>query len=209
MADATRKVNGFSPRYTQDGAVFLPVAVGPDDATPGDVLSWIRSLAPQHDGRIYIRVSDVRTTFGAAELFYHVIATMFREGMVKAERWRLEKLGPGKPKPWSQIDLVYVVEPIDLARPVVFECYVKQRTKPKPLTKEERLEIWTAYGGMCAYCGNPVAVEAMAPDHDIPRSRGGSDDLHNLVCSCHPCNTAKHARTGAEYLRLVTERGEA
>jgi hypothetical protein len=222
MTQATHNVNGAlhrkPPAYTQDGALFLPVSLGPNDPTPDDVLAWVRALSPQHDGRLYIRISEVRSVFGAAELFYHIVAAMFREGMVEVERWRMERLGPRKakpdpwknaPSPWDQIELIYAIKPIDLARPIAFECYAKQRTKQKPLTKEEREELWTAFDGACAYCGVAVTVEQMAIDHDIPRSRGGSNDRENLVCSCHYCNQSKHARTGTEYLRLVAERDGA
>lgn len=39
--------------------------------------------------------------------------------------------------------------------------------------------------GVCQYCGDP----AVAVDHVIPRSRGGSDDLDNLKSSCTRCNS--------------------
>lgn len=39
-------------------------------------------------------------------------------------------------------------------------------------------------------------------DHVLPRSRGGSDSLHNLVLACGPCNGRKGARTPGEWLGL-------
>lgn len=208
IPNATPKVNRKPPIYTQDGAIFLPVSVGPDDHTPDQILAWIRTLQPQNDGRLYVRISEVRAAFGAPELFYHVVAVLYREGMAEVERWRLEKLGPRKPKgaPWEQIELVYAIAPIELGRPIFFETYTKQNTEPKPLTKEERLVLWKAYGGACFYCEKPIAIAEMSVDHDLPTSRGGGNDMDNLICSCRPCNTDKNARTSAEYLRLVTER---
>lgn len=30
-------------------------------------------------------------------------------------------------------------------------------------------------------------------DHVIPKARGGTDDIENLVTACEPCNLEKHA----------------
>ena len=49
----------------------------------------------------------------------------------------------------------------------------------------------------CAYChtgGVPFEI-----DHQVPRSRGGSNRASNLVLSCHNCNAAKGNRTAAEF----------
>ena len=201
------KSNWSSHPFTQEGAVFLPIAINDGDATPGEVLDWIRSFPPQHDGSLYVRISDVRAKFGTPDLFYRVVMALFRQGMVAVERWRLETLGPQGSKPaWQQFELLYVITPLDLGRDISFECYTRQEDKPKPFSKEERLEIWKAHGGVCVYCQSPVSVEDMAVDHDLPKSRRGSNDRSNLRCSCHPCNNDKHARTGEEYRRLLAER---
>jgi len=36
-------------------------------------------------------------------------------------------------------------------------------------------------------------------DHQLPRSRGGSNRVSNLVLACHDCNLAKGNRTAAEF----------
>ena len=76
-----------------------------------------------------------------------------------------------------------------------------------------------AYGNLwCAYCGaalaHPSREGSLLPvppeqgggyicaegfthlqvDHVVPLSLGGSDDLHNLVLCCGPCNARKGAR---------------
>lgn len=43
---------------------------------------------------------------------------------------------------------------------------------------------------ICAYCG----AEGDSVDHIIPRTKGGSDDVENLVCACRHCNTQKNNR---------------
>lgn len=44
--------------------------------------------------------------------------------------------------------------------------------------------------GRCRYCGRAVSDDATT-DHVIPKSRGGSDEIDNLVISCTPCNNRK------------------
>lgn len=53
------------------------------------------------------------------------------------------------------------------------------------------------YQSRCAYCGSSDAVFQI--DHVVPVSRGGGDDVGNLVLACVPCNKAKGARTAAEF----------
>lgn len=42
----------------------------------------------------------------------------------------------------------------------------------------------------CHWCGEPATVA----DHLVPLSRGGSNDIANLVASCVPCNSRRITR---------------
>jgi 5-methylcytosine-specific restriction endonuclease McrA len=53
------------------------------------------------------------------------------------------------------------------------------------------------FGRRCVYCGR--GETAFEIDHVVPRSRGGSDRVSNLVLSCPGCNRAKGDRTAAEF----------
>lgn len=53
-----------------------------------------------------------------------------------------------------------------------------------------RLQVLARDGWRCVYCGR----EANEADHVLPRSKGGSDTLENLVAACRKCNGAKGAR---------------
>jgi 5-methylcytosine-specific restriction endonuclease McrA len=62
-------------------------------------------------------------------------------------------------------------------------------------------------GDTCVYCGRqagdytPPETEVdgrIHIDHVIPQSRGGTNDLENLVCACHACNLFKSNRTPDE-----------
>lgn len=50
---------------------------------------------------------------------------------------------------------------------------------------------------ICGYCGATGKLEC---DHKIPVSRGGSDDLSNLVTACFSCNRSKRAMTAEEFV---------
>ncbi len=60
--------------------------------------------------------------------------------------------------------------------------------------REYLLEKWER---RCAYCGKkniPLEIE-----HIIPRSRGGSNRVSNLVMACHECNQEKGNQTASEF----------
>ena len=53
------------------------------------------------------------------------------------------------------------------------------------------------YKGRCAYCQSSSGPFEI--DHVNPVSRGGSDEIGNLVLACKACNTAKGTQTAAEF----------
>ncbi|HAA46391.1 MAG: HNH endonuclease domain protein [Halomonas sp. 54_146] len=66
--------------------------------------------------------------------------------------------------------------------------------------REYLLEKW---GRECAYCGTgdtPLEVE-----HVVPRSRGGSNRVSNLVIACHDCNSAKSSQPLTDF--FATDKG--
>lgn len=59
------------------------------------------------------------------------------------------------------------------------------------ISKKTRFEIFKRDGFKCQYCGcNPPSV-TLEVDHIIPVSKGGQDDIDNLVTSCFDCNRGK------------------
>src|SRR5258708_2535591 len=62
---------------------------------------------------------------------------------------------------------------------------------------ELRGYLLVKYDYRCAYCGKQNVPFEL--DHQIPRSRGGSNRASNLVLSCHECNTAKGNQTAVEF----------
>jgi len=62
---------------------------------------------------------------------------------------------------------------------------------------EIRAYVLEKFHHHCAYCHcGDVPFEL---DHQIPRSRGGSNRVSNLVLSCQSCNLAKGNRTAREF----------
>jgi hypothetical protein len=69
--------------------------------------------------------------------------------------------------------------------------------EPKTLRKRVRALI-DRDGDGCRYCKKIFPHYHV--DHVIPRSRGGPDEMDNLVLACPACNMAKGAQTPTEWL---------
>ena len=86
---------------------------------------------------------------------------------------------------------MYAPEPIDVDAVPARPCF-----PPLSLVREighrKRAALWDACGGRCAYCGIALhPFKTYAVDHVVPRSRGGTNAIENLVGCCPRCNEAK------------------
>lgn len=52
----------------------------------------------------------------------------------------------------------------------------------------------------CFYCGS---AETNCVDHFFPLAKGGTDHWWNLVRSCTPCNSSKHAKCGTRFMLMA------
>jgi 5-methylcytosine-specific restriction endonuclease McrA len=59
-------------------------------------------------------------------------------------------------------------------------------------TAEQFEELCVKYGGKCLACGE---IKLLSPDHIIPISKGGGNDISNIQPLCSSCNGKKHAKT--------------
>lgn len=71
---------------------------------------------------------------------------------------------------------------------------MSEKAKRKPLSKSVRFEVFKRDSFTCQYCGRSAPDVVLEVDHIIPVSKGGTDDLLNLVTSCRDCNRGKSAR---------------
>lgn len=65
------------------------------------------------------------------------------------------------------------------------------KTQRKRFTADERLSIYHKTRGHCYLCGEFVDFDEFEVEHKIPLAKGGTNELSNLFCSCHTCNTLK------------------
>jgi len=64
--------------------------------------------------------------------------------------------------------------------------------------KDQRKRILQRDNYICVYCN----AEATQVDHVIPRAKGGTHDMDNLVACCAACNSRKGSRSHASFLAL-------
>lgn len=62
-----------------------------------------------------------------------------------------------------------------------------------PIGKKLRFEVFKRDGFMCQYCGQHPPQTILEIDHIHPVSKGGTNDIDNLMTSCQPCNRGKGA----------------
>lgn len=64
-------------------------------------------------------------------------------------------------------------------------------TKRQAIGKKLRFEVFKRDGFKCQYCGASAPDVVLHVDHIHPVSKGGDNDLMNLITSCQGCNSGK------------------
>ena len=64
----------------------------------------------------------------------------------------------------------------------------------KVLSKSLRFEIFKRDKFICQYCGGKAPEVVLNVDHIEPVSKGGTNELMNLITSCFACNSGKRDR---------------
>lgn len=59
------------------------------------------------------------------------------------------------------------------------------------ISKKIRFEVFKRDSFTCQYCGREAPEIILEIDHIEPKSKGGKDDLFNLITSCYDCNRGK------------------
>ena len=63
------------------------------------------------------------------------------------------------------------------------------------IPKSVRFEVFKRDKFKCQYCGDEAPNVILEIDHVIPVSRGGTNDIFNLVTSCRDCNRENRIRS--------------
>lgn len=68
------------------------------------------------------------------------------------------------------------------------------KQKRSSISKKTRFEVFKRDSFTCQYCGDEAPKAVLHVDHINPVSKGGDNDITNLVTSCATCNFGKGAR---------------
>lgn len=66
--------------------------------------------------------------------------------------------------------------------------------KREPIAKSVRFEVFKRDKFTCQYCGESAPNVILEIDHITPVSKGGTNDIMNLITSCRDCNRGKRNR---------------
>lgn len=73
--------------------------------------------------------------------------------------------------------------------------YIYAMAKREAISKKIRFEVFKRDLFTCQYCGKKAPDVILHVDHVHPHSKGGTNDIINLITSCVECNQGKGART--------------
>lgn len=76
---------------------------------------------------------------------------------------------------------------------------VNRRKAPGRITGKDVSDLHQINDDTCAYCLNPLSVKSHL-DHVLPLSRGGCNQIDNIVVSCADCNLHKGTKTPLEFV---------
>ena len=92
-------------------------------------------------------------------------------------------------------------EPIEQER---IDCLPKRKT----ISKSLRYDVLKRDSFTCQYCGRSAPDVVLQVDHIQPVSKGGQNDISNLITACQDCNLGKGAKPLNEHIHETNERRE-
>jgi len=70
--------------------------------------------------------------------------------------------------------------------------YAFKEFKKNQISDKKRFQVFKRDHFTCQYCGRSAKDGAILEiDHIIPKSKGGTDDIDNLITACRECNRGK------------------
>lgn len=128
------------------------------------------------------------------------------KGQTGAAHWNYQHGQGWTPEKESAYKKKYYAENKEKAHERAFLHKPKSRTGLKVTgshTMVQWLELVALNNGKCFYCGIETTQEEgkrkLTRDHLYPLSRGGTDDISNIVVSCKSCNGSKADKTLEEW----------
>lgn len=79
------------------------------------------------------------------------------------------------------------------------------KRKRRKFSAKDRLEIYRKTEGHCYLCGEFVDFDSFEVEHHIPISKGGTNGLDNLYCSCVTCNAIKRDIYPKEFMEKISQ----
>lgn len=76
------------------------------------------------------------------------------------------------------------------------------------VSKKLRFEVFKRDSFTCQYCGRSAPDVVLQCDHIEPVSKGGTDDILNLITSCFDCNSGKRARALDDHTVLAKRKAQ-
>ena len=76
-----------------------------------------------------------------------------------------------------------------------------------PPYKTHRHTLYGKQEGLCSGCRHHFPFRNFTVDHIVARYKGGTDHLDNLQLLCGACNSTKGARSQAEFISILLDRG--
>ena len=80
-----------------------------------------------------------------------------------------------------------------------------EKCKRKSFTARDRQRIYRKTKGHCYLCGEFIDFDSFEIEHRIPLAKGGTNELSNLYCACHCCNTIKHDIYPREFMEKISQ----
>lgn len=165
------KENKFFIYYNHEDKLFQVV-----DTLTG---TSIGKGTEKHDALSSARVSLNSTSTDSYELA--VITTLIKKVKIKQSNKFFQNLK------------------IELPKTKTFKEKVKKTKTEKKVPA--RALVFKKTNGKCFYCNESLLIDGgWHIEHMHPISRGGSNDISNLVPSCPICNLTKNTKTAKEFL---------
>ncbi len=87
---------------------------------------------------------------------------------------------------------------------------LKQASKPirKPISKKLRFNVFKRDSFKCQYCGKCAPDVILHIDHINPVSKGGKNEILNLITACEDCNSGKSDRLLSDDSAMTKQRAQ-